>query len=75
MFPDTQLPHSTHYFIFFRVRMGIAFSIVAISLLAGTPIEGVLLRKRAGEFEWSASIIFCGVRFASTSIRYLLLIA
>ncbi|KAF9447281.1 MFS general substrate transporter [Macrolepiota fuliginosa MF-IS2] len=43
------------------IRMGIAFSIVAVSLLAGTPIEGLLLRMQNGELEWSGSIIFCGV--------------
>lgn len=42
--------------------MGIAFSIVAISLLAGTPIEGVLLQSQDRNFQWSRSIVFCGVR-------------
>ena len=43
--------------------MGIAFSIVGISLLLGTPIEGALLRIRMADdgFIWSKSIIFCGV--------------
>jgi MFS transporter, MCT family, solute carrier family 16 (monocarboxylic acid transporters), member 10 len=46
-------------------RMGIAFSIVAISLLLGTPIEGALLHMRSAEdgFLWLGSIIFCGVGF------------
>ncbi|XP_006455465.1 hypothetical protein AGABI2DRAFT_75392, partial [Agaricus bisporus var. bisporus H97] len=49
-------------FFFPMVRMGIAFSLVAISLLAGTPIEGMLLKRQSGGgFVWSASIIFCGV--------------
>ena len=44
--------------------MGIAFSIVGISLLLGTPIEGALLRMRTADdgFLWFKSIIFCGVR-------------
>ncbi|KAF8878805.1 MFS general substrate transporter [Gymnopilus junonius] len=41
-------------------RMGIAFSIVGISMLVGTPIEGSLLKSDAGHFAWSRSIIFCG---------------
>jgi hypothetical protein len=43
--------------------MGIAFSIVGISLLLGTPIEGALLRMRSADdgFLWFESIIFCGV--------------
>ena len=47
----------------YSTRMGIAFSIVGISLLLGTPIEGALLRMRVGEdgFLWFKSIIFCGV--------------
>jgi len=46
------------------IRMGIAFSIVAISLLAGTPIEGVLLQSQDRGFQWSGSIVFCGVMIA-----------
>ena len=44
-------------------RMGIAFSIVAISLLLGTPIEGAILHTRSAHdgFQWLGSIIFCGV--------------
>ena len=43
--------------------MGIAFSIVGMSLLLGTPIEGALLRMRSTDdgFLWFKSIIFCGV--------------
>ena len=43
--------------------MGIAFSIVGMSLLLGTPIEGALLHMRSAddEFLWLGSIIFCGV--------------
>jgi MCP family monocarboxylic acid transporter-like MFS transporter 10 len=43
--------------------MGIAFSIVGISLLLGTPIEGALLQMRSADdgFLWFGSIIFCGV--------------
>lgn len=42
-------------------RMGIAFSIVGISLLVGTPLEGGLLRGESGtNYTWYRSIIFCG---------------
>jgi len=44
------------------IRMGVAFSIVAVSLLGGTPIEGVLLRMHGEYFEWASPTIFCGVR-------------
>ncbi|KAF5325114.1 hypothetical protein D9619_009565 [Psilocybe cf. subviscida] len=43
------------------IRMGIAFSIVGISLLIGTPIEGALLHSQQDEYEWYRPIIFCGV--------------
>jgi hypothetical protein len=45
------------------IRMGIAFSIVGMSLLLGSPIEGALLRMHAAdnEFLWFKSIVFCGV--------------
>lgn len=42
-------------------RMGIAFSIVGVSLLIGTPIEGALLPSRDGKYVWDNSIIFCAV--------------
>jgi MCP family monocarboxylic acid transporter-like MFS transporter 10 len=41
--------------------MGIAFSIVGVSLLIGTPIEGALLPNRDGKYVWGNSIIFCAV--------------
>jgi len=41
--------------------MGIAFSIVGVSLLIGTPIEGALLPSRNGRYVWDNSIIFCAV--------------
>jgi hypothetical protein len=43
--------------------MGIAFSIVGMSLLLGTPIEGALLHMRSADdgYLWVGSIIFCGV--------------
>lgn len=44
-----------------RTRMGIAFSIVGVSLLIGTPIEGALLPSRDGRYVWDNSIIFCAV--------------
>ncbi|KAF8880778.1 major facilitator superfamily domain-containing protein [Infundibulicybe gibba] len=42
-------------------RMGIAFSIVGVALLVGTPIEGALLRSSTGGFIWYKPIVFCGV--------------
>lgn len=42
--------------------MGTAFSIVGISVLIGTPIEGALLRTRDGGLLWARAIVFCGVR-------------
>ncbi|KAG5728432.1 Riboflavin transporter MCH5 [Termitomyces sp. T112] len=42
-------------------RMGIAFSIVGLALLFGTPIEGALLDRNHGVFAWHKAIIFCGV--------------
>lgn len=43
--------------------MGVAFSIVGVSLLIGTPIEGTLLHfhETRRQFAWSYSIVFCGV--------------
>lgn len=43
------------------IRMGIAFSIVSIAMLIGTPVEGALLGRKDAEIVWSRSIIFCGV--------------
>jgi MFS transporter, MCT family, solute carrier family 16 (monocarboxylic acid transporters), member 10 len=40
--------------------MGIAFSVVAVAMLVGTPIEGALLGHH---FEWWEAIVFCGVSF------------
>ncbi|PPQ84510.1 hypothetical protein CVT26_003159 [Gymnopilus dilepis] len=42
-------------------RMGIAFSVVGVSMLIGTPIEGSLLTQRDHDYTWSRSIVFCGV--------------
>ncbi|KAF5343740.1 hypothetical protein D9756_011441 [Leucocoprinus leucothites] len=58
------------------VRMGIAFSIVAISLLGGTPIEGMFLGADGKSLEWSHPILFCGViitcgSFGMTISKYL----
>lgn len=39
--------------------MGVAFTVVAVSMLIGTPINGALLGHG---FAWSRAIIFCGVR-------------
>lgn len=41
-------------------RMGLAFSIVGLSFLVGTPIEGALLKTPNGQYSWYKSIIFCG---------------
>jgi len=42
-------------------RMGIAFSVVGISVLVGTPIEGALIQTDTGGFAWHRAIIFCGI--------------
>jgi hypothetical protein len=53
--------HLTSSFYACRTRMGIAFSLVAVALLVGSPIEGALMRNGGGVYAWSKSIIFCGV--------------
>jgi MCP family monocarboxylic acid transporter-like MFS transporter 10 len=43
--------------------MGIAFSVVGIAMLIGTPIEGALLDRTTGDtFIWWKAILFSGVR-------------
>ncbi|KAF9472707.1 MFS general substrate transporter [Pholiota conissans] len=49
-------------------RIGIAFSIVGISLLIGTPIEGALLHGEHGLYVWYRPIVFCGVMAMSGAI-------
>jgi hypothetical protein len=46
-----------------RIRMGIAFSVVGIAMLIGTPIEGALLGRTADRriFIWWKAILFSGV--------------
>lgn len=46
--------------------MGIAFSIVGVSALIGTPIEGALLHLRPAGYEWYRALIFCGVSASLT---------
>ena len=59
---------------FKRIRMGIAFSIVGVSLLVGTPIEGALLRLRLDGYEWHRAVIFCGVSTSALSRLVMLLL-
>ncbi|KAJ7594143.1 major facilitator superfamily domain-containing protein [Mycena floridula] len=43
-------------------RMGVAFTLVGISSLIGTPIEGALLHHNGQtSYTWWKSIVFCGV--------------
>ncbi|KJA18709.1 hypothetical protein HYPSUDRAFT_1097662, partial [Hypholoma sublateritium FD-334 SS-4] len=44
-----------------RTRIGFAFSVVGISLLVGTPIEGALLHESGGLYLWYKPILFCAV--------------
>ncbi|KAJ7026804.1 major facilitator superfamily domain-containing protein [Mycena alexandri] len=46
-------------------RMGVAFSLVSVSMLIGTPISGALLHSEAGNYVWYKAIVFCGVSFRS----------
>lgn len=39
--------------------MGVAFSVVGIAMLVGTPIDGALLGPK---YQWWKVIVFCGVR-------------
>ncbi|KAJ7482003.1 major facilitator superfamily domain-containing protein [Mycena latifolia] len=45
-------------------RMGVAFSIVSISMLIGTPISGALLNASGGNYVWYKPIVFCGIMLA-----------
>lgn len=40
------------------VRMGVAFSVVGIAMLVGTPIDGALLGPK---YQWWKVIVFCGI--------------
>ncbi|KAJ7179763.1 major facilitator superfamily domain-containing protein, partial [Mycena filopes] len=42
-------------------RMGVAFSLVSVSMLVGTPISGALLHSDGGGYVWYKAIVFCGV--------------
>ncbi|KAF9463208.1 major facilitator superfamily domain-containing protein [Collybia nuda] len=42
-------------------RMGLAFTLVAIALLTGSPIEGALIKTGSTEYTWPKSVIFCGI--------------
>ncbi|KAJ7692873.1 major facilitator superfamily domain-containing protein [Mycena rosella] len=42
-------------------RMGVAFSIVSISMLVGTPISGALLNSAGTDYVWYRPIVFCGI--------------
>ncbi|RDB28171.1 Riboflavin transporter MCH5 [Hypsizygus marmoreus] len=48
-------------------RMGVAFSVVGIALLIGTPIEGVLVAGH-GDYKWYQAIIFSGVMVISGAV-------
>ncbi|KAF8202013.1 major facilitator superfamily domain-containing protein [Mycena galopus ATCC 62051] len=48
-------------------RMGVAFSLVSVSMLVGTPISGALLHSAAGNYVWYKPIIFCGTMLAAAA--------
>jgi MFS transporter, MCT family, solute carrier family 16 (monocarboxylic acid transporters), member 10 len=51
--------------------MGIAFSVVAIAMLIGTPINGALLAgDQTHEFTWWKAIVFSGVRVPVASLSW-----
>ncbi|GLB40073.1 putative MFS general substrate transporter [Lyophyllum shimeji] len=41
-------------------RMGVAFSVVSVALLVGTPIAGALVDEGHGSYSWYKAITFCG---------------
>ncbi|KAJ7604834.1 major facilitator superfamily domain-containing protein [Mycena polygramma] len=45
-------------------RMGVAFSLVSVSMLIGTPISGALLHSSTGDYMWYRPIVFCGIMLA-----------
>ncbi|KAJ7216326.1 major facilitator superfamily domain-containing protein [Mycena pura] len=51
-------------------RMGVAFSIVSIAMLVGTPISGALLHRVDGQYAWYRPIIFCGAMLACGAIIF-----
>ncbi|KAJ7628890.1 major facilitator superfamily domain-containing protein [Roridomyces roridus] len=51
-------------------RMGVAFSLVSISMLIGTPISGALLHSVEGQYIWFRPIVFCGIMLASGAVIF-----
>ncbi|KAJ7080941.1 major facilitator superfamily domain-containing protein [Mycena belliarum] len=52
----------------YGTRMGVAFSIVSVSMLVGTPISGALLNSTSTVgYVWYKPIIFCGTMLACGS--------
>ncbi|KAJ7800464.1 major facilitator superfamily domain-containing protein [Mycena olivaceomarginata] len=55
-------------------RMGVAFSLVSVSMLIGNPISGALLmHSAAGNYVWYKPIVFCGVRVCLAFTRHFLI--
>ncbi|TBU39592.1 MFS general substrate transporter [Dichomitus squalens] len=54
------------------LRMGLAFSVVGVSMLIGTPIFGVLLKTDSSGvvLVWWKALVFAGVRHTLASVRY-----
>ncbi|TBU21908.1 MFS general substrate transporter [Dichomitus squalens] len=54
------------------LRMGLAFSVVGVSMLIGTPIFGVLLNTDTSGvvLVWWKALVFAGVRHTLASVRY-----
>ncbi|KAJ7118025.1 major facilitator superfamily domain-containing protein [Mycena crocata] len=51
-------------------RMGVAFSLVATSMLIGTPISGALLHSADGHYLWYKPIVFCGIMLACGAVIF-----
>ncbi|KAJ6562335.1 major facilitator superfamily domain-containing protein, partial [Mycena capillaripes] len=50
-------------------RMGVAFSIVSMSMLVGTPISGALLHS-TDNYMWYKAIVFCGIMLAFGAVIF-----
>ncbi|KAJ7718362.1 major facilitator superfamily domain-containing protein [Mycena maculata] len=53
-------------------RMGVAFTLVSVSMLIGTPISGALLHSADRKYVWFKPIVFCGTMLACGAIIFAL---
>ncbi|KAL0946319.1 hypothetical protein HGRIS_012559 [Hohenbuehelia grisea] len=54
------------------LRMGAAFSVVAVAMLIGVPIDGALLTHDGERLIWSRSIVFCSTMIMAGSMFMML---